>query len=276
MIDTHHHFWRYDPEEFGWIPKAWSGLHRDFGPEDLEPVLRGHGVTGVVSVQARQSEEETRWLLSLAERWGFIAGVVGWLPIGAADFGLVLERYESPKLKGLRHVVQGEPAGFLGSAGFNAGIERLTKRGLGYDLLIKAEQLQEAIAFVDRHPGQVFIVDHLAKPSVPYGRRNLEPWRGHVMELARRENTYMKLSGGVLEADPTACVEQLEPYFDVLLEAFSPARLMFGSNWPLTEIAPGSYGTWLGTVKTWAGRLSDSQRQDLFHRTAAVAYRLDL
>lgn len=167
-IDAHHHFWRYTTEEYGWIDDAMRVIRRDFLPADLASTLKPERVDGVVSVQARQTIEETRWLLSLAKENVFIKGVVGWVPLADKTIGGLLDELKTdPKLKGVRHVVQGEPdPKFLEGIAFNAGLREVTARGLIYDLLIFARQLPASIAFVDRHPNQVFVLDHIAKPVV--------------------------------------------------------------------------------------------------------------
>lgn len=273
IIDSHHHFWRFTTEEFGWIPDEMGTIRRDYLPSDLAPVLKEHGVKGVVTVQARQSDEETTWLLAMAEANAFVEGVVGWLPIASPQFAQRLDRHAHPKLVGLRHVVQGEPDGFLARADFNRGISLLTKRRLVYDILVLARQLPEVIAFVDRHPEQVFVVDHLAKPE--NGRRLLEPWRSQMRELGKRANVHCKLSGGITEADLAWTHDSVVPYFDWVLEAFGAERLIFGSNWPVVEAGPsGGFGVWLRAVQRWAGKLTPGEQARLFAGNATSVYRL--
>ncbi len=200
MIDAHHHLWRYTPEEFEWIDDSMSALRRDFLVNDLERVARAAGVSGTVAVQARQSVEETRFLCAVAANSPLILGVVGWAPLALPELPQVLEEVCSlPGLVGLRHVVQGEAAGFLDGAAFNAGIQQLTAAGLTYDLLIFERQIQEAIRFVDRHPQQQFVLDHVAKPRIAAGE--LEPWGNNLRELALRPHVMCKLSGMVTEAN---------------------------------------------------------------------------
>jgi len=195
-VDAHHHLWRYTPEEYGWIDDAMQTLRRDFLLADIEREARAAGVDATVVVQARQTVEETAWLLQLAAQSRWIHGVVGWLPIASDDFPAALERFEAgPLLKGLRHVVQAEPDGFLDGAEFNRGIAALGGTGLVYDVLIFARQLEEATRFVDRHPQQVFVLDHIAKPSIAVGE--ISQWSKDIRELARRENVVCKLSGMV-------------------------------------------------------------------------------
>ena len=222
-IDAHHHFWQYTVAEYGWIDDDMAVLRRDFLPADLERELARAGVDGVVSVQARQTLEETEWLLGLAGQHAFIKGVVGWVELVNPGVGAVLERLvKNPKLKAVRHVVQGEPDdNFILRDDFNRGVALLAPLGLVYDILIFPRHLKPSIRFVDRHPGQRFVLDHIAKPQIKAGV--LEPWAADIRELARRPNVYCKLSGMVTEADYQRWTEeQLRVCFDVVLEAFGP------------------------------------------------------
>jgi len=273
-IDAHHHFWRYTPDEYGWIDDAMRALRRDFLPEHLAAELAAARVDGVVSVQARQSLAETEWLLALAARHDFIRGVVGWVELVSPAAAAQLERFASqPKFRAVRHVVQGEPDDrFLLRDDFNRGIRELKRFGLVYDLLIYARHLPVACAFVDRHPDQVFVLDHLAKPAIRHGK--IEPWRTQLHELARRPNVYCKISGMVTEADYATWTEaQLRPCFDTALEAFGPRRLMFGSDWPVCLVACG-YARWRELVTNWAAELSPAEQARLLGETAVAAYRL--
>ena len=272
-VDAHHHLWRYTPEEYDWIDDSMEVLRRDFSPRDLQLEAAAVGIDAAVAVQARQTLEETLALLQAAAVNGFVRGVVGWAPIAAPDFPATLDSIrDNLHLKGLRHVVQGEPAGFLDGPAFNCGIASLTGTGLVYDILIFARQLQEATRFVDRHPNQSFVLDHIAKPEIVDG--NFAPWAAAIGELARRTNVTCKLSGMVTEADwqhwtPT----QLQPYFDTVLEAFTPSRLMFGSDWPVVTVAC-TYARWHDTVANWTAALTPTEQSAIFGDTATRTYRL--
>src|SRR5260221_6107907 len=201
MLDSHHHFWRYSPAEYGWIDDSRTALRRDFLPADLKPEIDVVGIEGVVSVQARQSLQETRWLLELADQHDFIRGVVGWVPLVSPTVAGDRDPLDAhPKLRAVRHVLQDEPdPDYMLRSDFNEGIWTLERFGLAYDILIYERQLPQAIRFVDRHPRQVFVLDHIAKPRV---RDNLSsPWDENIRELARRENVYCKISGVATEAD---------------------------------------------------------------------------
>ena len=277
VIDAHHHFWRYTDEEYGWIPPDWTALRRDFVPQDLAAELAAAGVDGVVSVQARQSLVETGWLLDLAACHDFIRGIVGWAPLVAPDLETHLDRLAvhpaaiAGKLRAFRHVLQGEADdAYMLREDFNRGIRALTRRGLAYDILIFERHLPNAVAFVDRHPDQVFVVDHIAKPRI--GAGELEPWAKNLRELARRPNVACKLSGMVTEADVRRwSPEQLRPYFNVALEAFGPGRLLFGSDWPVCLAGVG-YSAWKSTVESALATLSPAERVAVFGDNARRIY----
>jgi L-fuconolactonase len=271
-IDAHHHFWKYEPAEYGWIDDEMAVIRRDFLPADLERVTADAGVDGVISVQARQTVEETAWLLELAERHDFIRGVVGWVPLVSGAVNEDLQRFASNrKLKGVRHVLQGESDDYMLRPDFNAGVEKLHRYGLVYDILIAERQLPAAIEFVDRHPAQTFVLDHVAKPRI---RENvLSPWREQIRELARRPNVFCKVSGMVTEADYLAWMPaQLRPYVQTVLESFGPGRLMFGSDWPVCLVACG-YRRWLDVVKEFIAPLTPAERACILGETAQRVYR---
>jgi L-fuconolactonase len=273
-IDSHHHFWKYSAAEYPWIGDSMAGLRRDFLPEHLQAEIAAVGIDGVVSVQARQTVGETEWLLSLADGNDFIRGVVGWVPLADAGVRDAIAKFAAnPKLRAVRHVVQDEPDDrFILGEDFNRGVSMLRDFGLVYDILIFERQLAASIEFVDRHPQQVFVLDHIAKPRIGDGA--IEPWRANIRELARRENVFCKVSGMVTEADwKTWNEEQLRPYFDAVLEAFGPKRLMFGTDWPVCLVACG-YARWAELVRKFAAGLSPDEREWLFGKTAALAYGL--
>lgn len=272
-VDSHHHLWLYTPEEYGWIDDSMSALQRDFLPADLEREASAAGIDATIAVQARQTLAETRWLLSLAAQSPLIRGVVGWADIAADDFPTTLETLrQNPLLKGLRHIVQAEPHGFLDAPAFNRGIASLLSTGLVYDVLIFARQLPEATRFVDRHPRQSFVLDHIAKPDIQ--ANGFASWNAAIRELARRDNVVCKLSGMVTEANwHTWSPTQLQPCFDTVLEAFGPARLMFGSDWPVLTVA-STYAQWTQTVAAWLAPLSPAERTQIEGETATRIYNL--
>lgn len=274
QIDAHHHLWHYNATESDWLEGDLESLRRDFMPADLARECRAAGVSGTVAVQARQTIEETDWLLQLADTNPLILGVVGWLPLQDRDFPAILARYrEQTPLKALRHVVQAEAPGFLDSEAFNTGVAGLQGTGLVYDLLIFEHQLQEATRFVDRHPNQVFVLDHIAKPRIAAGE--LQPWADNLRELARRDNVFCKVSGMVTEADPKQwTTSQLQPYFDIALETFTSVRLMAGTDWPVL-CAGATYERWWQLLRAWTSALTTSEQAALLGGTAVVAYGLN-
>ena len=273
-IDAHHHLWRYTAEEYGWIDDAMVSLRRDFLPVDLVAVMQEAGVEGAVAVQARQTVEETRWLLQQAKSCEAIRGVVGWAPIAGPDFAAVMEEFaDSEKLRGLRHVLQSEPdENYMLRPDFNAGIARLPQLGLVYDVLIYERQLPQTIEFVDRHPQQAFVLDHIGKPRIADGA--LGPWRQQIMELAKRQHVCCKISGLVTEANwATWTPETLKPYLDTVVEAFGPHKLMAGSDWPVCLVASG-YGRWFDVLRTYFAEFSEAERAAIFGETAMRVYKL--
>jgi len=273
-IDAHHHLWQYDRRQYAWINDAMKPLARHFLPADLEEATSTAGIQGTVVVQARQCLDETQWLLELAEQSSLIRGVVGWAPIATPDLQGVLEEWRSEKkLVGLRHVVQDEPdEQFLLRREFNTGICQLKKYSLVYDILIYEKHLPAAIPFVDRHPNQVFVLDHIAKP--PIREHCLEPWNKNIRELARRPNVFCKLSGMVTEADWVNWrPADLQPYLDVVLEAFGPRRLMAGSDWPVCLLAT-TYARWWTTLQELLRPLSASERDLILGEVASQVYSL--
>jgi len=274
VIDAHHHFWQYDPAQYAWIDEVKSVLRRDFLPAHLAAEIAAAKVDGVVSVQARQTIDETGWLLDFADRNEFIRGVVGWAPLVSPRVVDDLARFSGrKKLKAVRHVLQDEPDdNYMLRADFNDGIRSLAQFGLAYDILIFERQLPQAIQLVDRHPTQVFVLDHVAKPRI--GEGLLSPWRENIRELARRQNVYCKISGMATEADWRKWTpEQLRPYYDMVLEAFGPRRLMFGSDWPVCLLAC-EYRRWKDVVSNFIAPLSPAEQQRILGETAIEAYRL--
>jgi L-fuconolactonase len=273
-IDSHNHFWRYRADEYGWIGEDMNMIRRDFLPSDLLVNLRAAGVDGTIAVQARQTVAETEWLLQLSDKHDFIRGVVGWVPLTEPALKAVLERVcKHRQLKGVRHVIHDEPDDeFMLGANFNRGIEQLQSFGLVYDVLIFERHLPQTIQFIDRHPGQIFVVDHIAKPRIRV--KELSPWRERILELARRDNVYCKISGMVTEASWTGWKpEDLTPYFDTVLAAFGARRLMFGSDWPVLLVA-SSYGLWADCVRTFISHLSSVEQDRIMGGTAVEVYKL--
>ena len=275
MIDSHQHFWQYCPEDYDWIDDDMAVIRRDFTPEDLRATSSQLGVTGSVAVQARQTLGESQWLLDLAAGDNFIRGVVGWVPLAESSVADdIAALAANPTFKGVRHVVQGESdPEFLARPAFNQGIREVTRLDLVYDILITAPQLPASIAFVDRHPAQRFVLDHIAKPVIG-AEGPPSAWCAQIAQLAERPNVSCKFSGLVTEVDGELWDEELlRPYWEVVLEAFGPDRLMFGSDWPVCLVR-SEYARWLEFVQSVASDLSRSEQERVLGGTAKAVYRL--
>jgi L-fuconolactonase len=273
-VDSHHHLWRFAPDEYTWIADDMAVLRRDYGIDDLEAVVRPAGIDGTIVVQARQSLVENDDLLVAAARCPTIAAVVGWVDLRDPRVADTLAGYAAhPRFRGVRHIVQAEPDGFLDDEHFNRGIARLKTFDLVYDLLIVARQLPEAIRFVDRHPDQPFVLDHLAKPTIRAAAFDSE-WEASIRALARRPHVTCKVSGLVTEVrDVTWTVDVLRPYIDVVLDAFGPDRIMAGSDWPVCLLRSG-YAEWQDALHRLFAPLSPGEQAAVYGETAARVYGL--
>jgi L-fuconolactonase len=237
-IDAHQHFWIYSKEEYGWISDTMSILKRDFLPDDLVKELKENKFDGSIAVQARQTLQETEWLINLAEQNEFIKGVVGWLDIQSPQFKHQIEKYSRRnKLVGIRHVVQDEPDDrFMLRSEFVNGMRLLENYDLVYDILIFEKQLPATLELVSRFPNQRFVLDHIGKPKIAY--TIVEPWKSLISELAQYPEVYCKVSGMVTEADWQYWKkEDLLPYLDTIFDSFGPDRILFGSDWPVCTLA---------------------------------------
>jgi len=274
-IDAHQHFWVYSPEKYGWIASDMRVLRKDFLPQELASLLTGADLHGSIAVQARQDIAETRWLLELAASNAFIRGVVGWAPLASPDCIRHLEELLAcGRLKGIRHFIQSEPdEDFLDGRDFNRGVAELRRHDLVFEILIVERQLEAARRFVDRHPDQKFVLDHLGKPRIR--ESHFDHWRREIRKLARRPNIFCKLSGLVTEADLGDWhPDDLRPYAETALEAFGPKRLMFGSDWPVCLLACG-YKEWQETLAGFLSQLSTTEQSWIWGRTAEAVYALD-
>lgn len=271
VIDTHHHLWRYNADEFDWITGEMQSLRRDFLPDDLRQQMQQAGVDAAIAVQARQSLEETHWLLEQSAAHPCILGVVGWAPIMADDFADTLQTLRTDKrLLGLRHVVQAEPSGFLARPEFHRGMREITRSGLVYELLVYQHQLEEAIAVVDRHPHQRFVLDHCGKPDIRHD--GWKSWNTTIKDLARREHVVCKLSGLVTEADWTRWTEEeITPYLHSVIEAFGADRCMAGSDWPVMLLA-SSYPKWWCILREAIQNASEGEQAKMLGDTAMNVY----
>ena len=274
VIDAHHHAWKYDSKKHNWISDEMFIIKKDFLAEELKEVFSQNEVEGSVLVQADQSEEETAFLLTLAEENEYIKGVVGWVDLRDKSVSQRLAQYSQfEKLKGFRHVVQSEPdPNFMLLPEFQRGISALHHFGFTYDILVFPNQLPAAIELAKNFSHQKFVLDHIAKPYVK--EKKITSWAAHIKELAQHENVYCKVSGIITEADwGNWSYEELVPYLDVVFEAFGVDRIMFGSDYPVCLLA-GTYSEVKAIVTSYTAQLSEQDQQKIFNNNATVFYNL--
>lgn len=272
-IDSHQHFWKYNPVNHAWINDEMKIIQKDFLPEQLKPLLERHNIDGCVTVQVDQTEDENHFMLSLADKHDFIKGVVGWIDLRAADLDERLQFFQQfPKLKGFRHIVQGEPKGFLSDVKFIEGVKKLVRYNFTYDLLIYHHQLEEALKFVHHLPNVKIVVDHIAKPSIKTGEKT--HWELNMAALATFKNVYCKVSGMVTEADwKNWKDDDFTPYLDEVFEAFGANRIMYGSDWPVCQVA-ANYEQQFAIVQQYISKLSAIEKQLVMGENAKTFYNL--
>ena len=274
IIDAHQHFWQYDPRRHSWITESMSVLKRDFLPADLQPELSRSDVSGTIAVQAETSLGETEFLLQLASVSDKISGVVGWIDLTSRTIAEQLQSFKGhQKLCGFRHIVQDEPDDrYLLREDVMRGIGAIGEAGFTYDILVYPRQLPAAIELVSRCRNQRFVLDHCAKPFIK--TRQFEPWATHIREVAKFPHVCCKLSGLVTEADWHSWQpSDLRPYLDLVVEAFTPSRLMFGSDWPVCLLA-GEYRAVKNSIDVYTQQFSQRDRDLIFGGVAARFYGL--
>lgn len=274
-IDSHQHFWHFDPIRDGWITDDMAMLRRDFLPADLEPVLAQNGIDGCVAVQAAQSEAETIFLVNMARAYDIVKGVVGWVDLQADNLTQRLDALSVHKeIKGYRHVAQSEPDDFLTRPAVIDGIRQLASFGLTYDILIYPNQLKAALHLVRAVPEVNFVIDHMAKPSIKKGE--ISRWSNFMTAIAKHKNVYCKLSGMVTEANWHSWGKKdLFPYLDVAFEQFDTDRLMFGSDWPVCLVA-ANYTQVKTLLDDYVYPWGDEVRAKVFGENAVSFYQLKL
>ena len=267
-IDSHQHFWRLDRGDYNWLTPDLAALYRDFLPEDLEPLLRASGVDGTIAVQAADSEAETEYLLSLADRFEWIIGVVGWVDLAAQTApGSIKRLARHPKLVGLRPMIQDlEDDGWMLREELRPAITTMIDHNLTFDALVLPRHLDHLKMFLARYPSLTVVIDHCAKPEI----RNdeMEPWSSQIAQIAEFPNTFCKLSGLVTEAREDWAESDLRPYIDHILRVFGQRRIMFGSDWPVVNLA-SDYEQWHSLFKSFTQDMS-KQDQHSFMSTAAL------
>jgi len=275
IIDSHQHFWQVGRFDYPWMTPEVELLCRDYLPPRIEPILEANSVDQTVVVQASNSIEETRWLLGLAEQNLFIGGVVGWVGLQSDEVAAQLDEFTlHPKFKGVRHLVESEPADdWLMQPDVIRGLRELAARDLSYDLLVHTRHLKYATEVAARCPETRFVVDHIAKP--PIAKREIDEWARELKPLAALPNVWCKLSGLVTEANWTDWrVEDLKPYVETALEFFGPERMMFGSDWPVCLLA-ATYDRVLEAAQILLGEIDEQDRQRIFSQNAIEFYRID-
>lgn len=274
IIDGHQHFWRYNPERHGWITDDMEVIRQDFLPKELEQIYRHNDIDGCVAVQVDQTESESEYLLAFSRMHDFIRGVVGWVDLRGSDLKERLEYYSGEKkMKGFRHIVQGESdPDFLLGEDFCKGIGLLKSYTFTYDILVYHHQLAQVEIFVKKFPDQPFIIDHIAKPAI--ANHDIRRWATHMRAIARNENVYCKLSGMVTEADISNWTyDDIAPYVDVVLECFGTSRLVYGSDWPVCLVA-ASYEEQFGVVQKAIEKLSPAEKKKILGENAIRFYNL--
>jgi L-fuconolactonase len=274
-IDSHQHFWKYNPAHQVWMTDAMVVLRREYLPDELKPLLKAVQFDGTIAVQARQMVEETVWLLELSDEYDFIRGVVGWVDLRSPKLRAQLEMYaKHPKLVGVRHVVHDEPDDhFMLLPEFRRGLAQLREFGLTYDLLLFPKHLPVAVQLVAEFPDQPFVLDHIAKPAIREGQ--VSPWREDLDRLAEFPNVFCKLSGLVTEAKWKQWQPQdFHRYLDIVIETFGTNRVMIGSDWPVCTLS-GDYASTLRIVIDYAQQFSARVRDDILGGNGARVYHIN-
>ena len=270
-IDAHQHVWQTARGDYGWLTPASGMLWRDHMPPDLAPLLARHGIDRTILVQAAPTEAETLFMLDVAARTDFVAGVVGWTDFTAQDATAAIARLAAdPLLVGLRPMVQdiADPD-WIAMASLAPAFAAMIAHSLVFDALVLPQHLKPLLTMLDRHPELAVIVDHGAKPQIR--AQNLDPWRADMAAIASRPNTACKLSGLVTEAASDWTIDDIKPVFAHLLATFGPSRLIWGSDWPVVTLA-ASYGRWFETATALCAALTDTERADIFGNNAARLY----
>ncbi|MFB3387638.1 amidohydrolase family protein [Flavobacterium sp. LAR06] len=274
-IDSHQHFWKYNPVKDAWINEEMEVIRKDFLPADLKPLLFENQFAGCVAVQADQSEEETRFLLDLSKENDFIKGVVGWVDLRAENIEAHLNEYSKyEKLKGFRHIVQAEAdIDFMLQESFQNGISKLVKYNFTYDILIFPKHLENAAKLVAKFPEQKFVIDHLAKPD--FKNKEFTEWEKGIRAIAKFQNVMCKISGLVTEADWNNWNETDFIYcLDVITEVFGIDRLMFGSDWPVCLLA-ASYSESCDITEYYFSKFPKADQDKFWSSNAIQFYQLE-
>ncbi len=274
-VDAHQHFWRVARGDYTWLTPALAAIHRDFEPADLQPLLAARGIEATVLVQAAATVAETQFMLELADRFPFIRGVVGWVDMASTDAADTLRQLAAhPAFKAVRPMLQDlRDVAWIATAPTTPAVDALIRLGLRFDALVKAPHLPHLLTFVRRHPALPIVIDHAAKPDMSHDE--LAAWRAGLEPLAALPQVHCKLSGLVTEIGAGRRLETLRPYADAVLELFGPHRVMWGSDWPVLNLA-SDYATWCDTTDMLLAGLSPDDRAAVLGGNAVRFYGLQL
>jgi L-fuconolactonase len=271
-IDAHQHFWSLSRGDYGWLTPELTPIYRDFSPNDLAPLLNARGIDRTILVQAAPTFAETLYMLALAERVPFVAGVVGWIDFDAADAASTIAKVaaEHPLLVGLRPMLHDiADDDWLLRPNLAAAFDAMTEQDLVFDALARPQHLPRVRKICERHPDLTVVIDHIAKPLIR--ERRLDPWRADIAAVARCPNTVCKLSGIATEAAHDWTGDEIEPYVDHVLEMFGLQRLLWGSDWPVVDLA-GGYARWWDAMMALLKPLDAAARDAILGGTAARIY----
>jgi L-fuconolactonase len=270
-IDSHQHFWTLSRGDYGWLTESLAPIYRDFGPDDLTPHLTRNGIGRTIIVQAAPTVAETQFMLDIAARTPFVAGVVGWADFEAPDAPHTIATLAAdPLLVGLRPMIHDIPDDdWMLRENLTPAFRALHEHGLVFDALVQTRHLPKLNSLLDRHPSLPVVVDHAAKPFIR--ERKLDPWRADIAAIAAYPSAVCKLSGMATEAAPAWTAADLKPYVDHLLEVFGPGRLLWGSDWPVLDLA-GGYSRWVQATDILLKDLREHDRDAILGGNAAEVY----
>ncbi|MCD9854441.1 amidohydrolase family protein [Epilithonimonas sp. JDS] len=273
IIDSHVHFWKFDPIRDSWITKDMNVIQNDFLSEDFSLFIEENRVEGCIAVQASQSDEETAFLLNLAKENPFIKAVVGWIDLASDNIEESLQNYQSEKLiKGFRHVAEGEEIGFLLKENVFNGIAALHKYDYTFDILLRQDQLSDAVKLSEKLPDQPFILDHCGKPNLK--TNDLKSWKINISELAQNPNVYCKISGLLTQGNWNYINEkEIFEVLDFIFSQFGIRRLVFGSDWPVMLLG-GNYALWIELILKYVSQFTQTEQQLFFSGNAIEFYNL--
>lgn len=273
IIDSHVHFWKFDPIRDAWITNDMTAIRKDFLPKDFSLELKVNNIEGCIAVQADQSDDETSFLVNLAKENPFIKGVVGWIDLKSDQLEQSLQNYQSEKLiKGFRHIAEGEEIGFLLQKNVLNGIAALHQYDYTFDILLRQDQLSDAVKLSEKLPNQSFILDHCGKPDLK--TNDLKDWKSNISELAKNHNIYCKISGLLTQGDWNRINEKsIFEISDFIFSQFGIKRIFFGSDWPVMLLG-GNYALWLELISKYVIQFSKEEQELFFSGNAVKFYKL--